>query len=92
MATITIELTDTELKGLEYAAADPTEWVDNAATNRARIAVDEICAILLAHCNENSVAMAVGKDAQVTQAFELGIVKTGVQRNEEAAAQAAAQE
>ena len=34
--------------------------------------------------NENEIAMAVGKDAQVTQAFELEVVKTAAARNAEA--------
>ena len=74
MPEITVSLTDTELKCLEYAAASPQEWADNALTNRARIAKDEIIAALVAHCNANSVALAVGEDAQVTQAFDLGVV------------------
>ena len=36
------------------------------------------------HCNENGIAIAVGIDAQVTQAYDLGIVKTVAQRNAEA--------
>ena len=76
MATITIEVTATELKGIEYAAFSPTDWADNAVTNRANIAIDEICALLLTHCNTNEIAMAVGKDAQVTQAYTLGVVDT----------------
>ena len=39
---ITITLTDTEYKGLQSAAADPQEWIENAATNRAKVAVDDI--------------------------------------------------
>ena len=74
MPEITVSLTDTELKCLEYAAASPQDWADNALTNRARIAKDEIIAALVAHCNANSVALAVGEDAQVTQAFDLGVV------------------
>ena len=35
--------------------------------------------------------MAVGVDAQVAQAFELGVVKTGVQRNAEAEDEAKAE-
>ena len=58
----TITLTDTEKTAMEYIAADVDEWITNAATNRARIAVDEIVALLVAHCNENSIALAVGKD------------------------------
>ena len=75
MPDITISLTDTELKCLEYAAAVPQDWADNALTNRARIAKDEIIAALVAHCNANSVAIATGEDAQVTQAFVLKVVK-----------------
>lgn len=74
MPDITISITDTELKSLEYAAVSPSEWADNAVTNRARIAKDKIISLLVAHCNENSVALAVGEDAQVNQAYDLGVV------------------
>ena len=85
MATLTIEVTATELKALEYAAASPQDWADNAVTNRARIAIDETCGMLMAHCNDNEIAMAVGKDAQVAQACTLGVVMTAEARNAEAA-------
>ena len=41
------------------------DWCDNAIHNRARIAQEEIIAKLVAHCNANSIALAVGTDAQV---------------------------
>jgi len=75
MPDITVSLTDTELKCLEYAANTPQDWADNALTNRARIAKDEIIAALVAHCNANSVAISTGEDAQVTQAFDLKVVQ-----------------
>jgi hypothetical protein len=75
MPDITVSLTDTEQKCLEYAAASPQDWADNALTNRARIAKDEIIAALVAHCNANDVTIATGEDAQVTQAFDLKVVK-----------------
>lgn len=84
MPDITVSLTDTELKCLEYAAAVPQDWADNALTNRARIAKDEIIAALVAHCNANSIDIATGEDAQVTQAFTLEVVKTAAARNAEA--------
>lgn len=86
MPDITISLTETENKAMEYAAASVQDWADNAVTNRARIAVDEICGLLMTHCNENEIAMAVGKDAQVAQAFELEVVKTAAAINAEAEA------
>ena len=85
MPDITVTLTDTENKALEYAALSVQDWADNALTNRARIAKDEIIALLVAHCNANDVALAVGEDAQVAQAYDLGVVKTAAQRTKDAA-------
>lgn len=86
MPNITVALTDTQNKCMEYAAADVQDWADNALHNRARIAQDEIIAALVAHCNANEIALATGADAQVAQAFELEVAKTAAQRNAEAAA------
>ena len=83
----TVTLTDTEAKSLEYAAADNDEWITNAAKARANVAKEEIIALNTAHCNANSIAIAVGEDAQVTQAFTLGVVKTAADRNKEAEAE-----
>ena len=80
----TITLTDTEKKSMEYIAADVDDWITNAAKNRARIAKEEIISLNTAHCNKNSIAIAVGEDAQVTQAYTLGVVKTAADRNKEA--------
>ena len=84
MVDITVSLTDTENKALEYAAVSVQDWADNALQNRARIAKDEIIAALVAHCNANSVSIATGEAAQVDQAFDLGVVKTAAARNAEA--------
>ena len=74
----TITFTDTQNKSMEYVTPDVDEWITNAATNRARQAKDEIIAKLVAHCNANSIAIATGEDAQVTQAYTLGIVAKAV--------------
>ena len=71
----TITLTDTEKKSMEYIAVDVDDWITNAATNRARKAKEEIIDKLVTHCNENSIALAVGEDAQVTQAYDLNLVE-----------------
>lgn len=90
MPNITIAVTDTEQKCLEYAAASVQEWADNAVTNRARVAKEEIIAKLVTYCNENDIAIATGADAQVTQAYDLKVVKTGAAVKAEAEAAAAA--
>ena len=79
----TITLTDTEKKSLEYVAVDVDEWITNAAQNRARLAKEEIIALNTKHCNTNSIAIAVGEDAQVAQAYTLGVVKTAADVNKE---------
>ena len=76
MADITVKLTDTQTKCLEYAAYAVQDWCDNAIHNRARIAQEEIIAKLITHCNENSIAIATGADAQVTQAYTLKVIDT----------------
>lgn len=86
MPNITVALTDTQNKCMEYAAASVQGWADNALHNRARLGQEEIIAALVSHCNENDIAIATGVDAQVTQAFELGVVKTAAKRNEESMA------
>tara|TARA_B100000965_G_scaffold115445_1_gene95281 strand:- start:5781 stop:6056 length:276 start_codon:yes stop_codon:yes gene_type:complete len=79
----TVTLTDTEKKAFDYVALDVDHWIKNAATNRARIAKEEIVKLNTEYCNENGISIAVGIDAQVTQAYDLGVVKTAVQRNAE---------
>ena len=59
---------------MEYITVDVDEWITNAAQNRARIAIEEIISLNTAYCNANSIAIAVGADAQVAQAYELGVV------------------
>ena len=76
MAEIKVTVSDTQVKCLEYAAYSVQDWCDNAIHNRARVAQEEIIAALVAHCNANSIALAVGTDAQVAQAFELKVVDT----------------
>ena len=83
----TITLTEAQQKAMEYIAADVDDWITNAATNRARIAIEEICQLYTNHKLENNEAITVvGKDAMVLAAYEEGLIKTAAQRNEEAAA------
>lgn len=75
MADYTITLTDTEVKSLETVMVDIDEWTTNAITNRARLAKEDILAANMKHCNENSIALATGEDAQVQQAYDLNVVE-----------------
>ena len=87
MPSITIELTDTQYKGLEYAAASPQDWAENAVTERCRIANDEIVQMTVAHCLDNGIQVPTTREAIVAYAFDNAIVKTAAQRNAEAQAE-----
>ena len=76
MAEIKVTLSDTQVKCLEYVSYSVHDWCDNAIHDRARVAQEEIIAKLVTHCNANSIALAVGTDKQVAQAYELKVVDT----------------
>jgi hypothetical protein len=83
-----ITLTEAENKAMEYIADDVQDWIDNAAHNRARIAIDEICDLYVKNKLENNQPItATNKGDMVLAAYEEGLVKTVAQRNEEAASQ-----
>ena len=79
----TITLTTTEQKSLEYITPDVDDYITNFSTERARIAKLEIISLLVAHCNANSIAIATGEDAQVTQAYDLKVVMTAAEKQAE---------
>jgi hypothetical protein len=83
-----ITLTEAENKAMEYIAADVQDWIDNAAHNRARIAIDEICDLYVKIKLENNQPItATNKGDMVLAAYEEGLIKTAAHRNEEVAAQ-----
>ena len=84
MADYTVRLTETEKTAMEYIAFDVDHWISNAAHNRARIAIEEIIKLNTAYCNDNSIAIAVGREAQVAQALELGVIDKAADRTEPA--------
>ena len=78
----TITLTEAENKAMEYIAADVDDWITNAATNRARIAIDEICDLYVKHKLDNNQPITVtNKPDMVLAAYAEGIIQTAVQRN-----------
>ena len=83
MPNITVTITDTQNKCLEYSAYSVQDWCENSINERARIAQEEIISKLITHCNANNIAIATGADAQVTQAYSLGVVKTAKQITDE---------
>lgn len=86
MAELTVTITDTQLKGLEYIAASPQDWADNAITERARIAVDEIVQTYTTRALDEGISIPATRDEIITDAFARGWVKTAADRETEAQA------
>ena len=86
MPDITITLTDTQFKGLEYVALSPQDWAENTITERCRIANDEIVSLTVTHCLDNGIQVPATREAIVTYAFDNDIVKTAAVRQAEAEA------
>lgn len=82
MATYTVEYTNTEDLAMQYAAASVDEWIQNAAHERARIAIDEIVQLAVQKFLEVGQSIPGSKDEIVAAAFANGWVKTAAQRNE----------
>ncbi len=88
MTQYTIELTDAEVKAMEYVAVDVQDWAENALKNRARIAMDEIYNSEVARmtADPDTTSIPADKEAVVLAAD----IKSAQQRNEEAEAEMAA--
>jgi hypothetical protein len=80
MPTISITLTDTQYKGLEYAAFSPQEWSENAVTERARIANDEIIQIYTVRALDEGVQIPATRELIIADAFARGWVQTAADR------------
>ena len=75
MTTITITLTETQVKGLEFVGADPQEWAENVVTSRARKAVDEIVKIYTTCALDEGVSIPATREEIVTDAYARGWVQ-----------------
>ena len=84
MPNITITLTDTQLKGLEYVALSPQDWAENAVTNRARIANDEVIQMYTTRALDEGVQIPATRELIVADAFTRGWAKTAAQAQAEA--------
>ena len=79
MPSITVTLTDSQYKGLQYAAVSPEDWAENALTVRAKSANDEIVKIYTERALDEGVQIPTTRDAIVADAFTRGWVQTAAQ-------------
>ena len=71
----TVGITTGEYKALQYVMADQNEWVNNALTNRARIATEEIQTLYTNYkINKGEAITAVGSTAVIEAAYAEGVI------------------
>jgi len=78
-----ITLTEAEEKAMEYVSVSVQEWIDNAVKSRAKAGIDEIVKLFVDHALNNNIPIPTSKDEIVLKAYELAIVKTAQQSNDE---------
>jgi len=78
MPTITVTLTDTQLKGLEYRS-NPQDFADNALHNQARIANDEIIQMYTTRALDEGVQIPATRELIIADAFERGWAQTAAE-------------
>ena len=87
MPTITVELTDHQLKGLEYSCNTVQDFADNALHNEARISNDNIVTMYTTRALDEGVAIPATRELIVADAFTRGWAKTAAQVMAEAEAE-----
>ena len=71
----TVGITTGEYKALQYVMVDQNNWVNNALTNRARIASDEIINLYTQFkINKGEATTAVGTTAVIEAAYAEGVI------------------
>ena len=84
----TISYSELENKAMQYATADVSEWLNILATDRANRAINEIVKVYTQYKLDNQEPIPSTNQIDIVNAaFAEGIVKTGVERNAEAASQ-----
>lgn len=83
MTTYTINYTEAENLAMSYIAASVDEWIQNAAHERARIAIEDIVKITVEKCLENNIQIPGSKEEMVLLAFDQDWIKTAEERNQE---------
>ena len=86
MPTITVELTDVQMKGLEYSCNTPQDFADNALHNEARISNDNIVTMYTTRALDKGIQIPATRELIVADAFTRGWAKTAAEQSAEALA------
>jgi hypothetical protein len=81
MTTYTINFTETEDLAMQYIALSVDDWIQNAAHERARVAIDEIVKIAVDKFLDAGQSIPGSREEIVAAAYANGWVTTAVSRN-----------
>jgi len=71
----TVGITTGEYKALQYVMVDQKDWIENAITNRARIATVEIQNLYTQYkINKGEAITAIGTTAIIEAAYNEGVI------------------
>ena len=71
----TVGITTGEFKALQYVMTDQNNWINNALTNRARIATEEIQTLYTNYKIDRGEAItAIGSTAMIEAAYAEGVI------------------
>ena len=82
----TITLTETEKLAMEYIAYDAQEWIQHAATERARLATEEIVKIAVDKFLEAGQSIPGSREEIVAAAYANEWIQTAKDRTDNATA------
>jgi len=73
--TISISLTESEYKCLQYVTTSPSDWSKNVVRDRARIASDKIIQIYTERALSEGIQIPLTSDLIIDDAFTRGWVQ-----------------
>lgn len=76
-----IILTEIEYKAMQFIILSIQEWIDNVVHARASEAINEIVNIYIDYALANNIPIPSSRDEIVLEAYKIGIIKTGEERN-----------
>jgi len=79
MPTITVTLTDTQLKCLEYSCNTVQEYADNVLHDQARIANEQIVKVYTERALDEGVQIPATRELIIADAFERGWAQTAAE-------------
>lgn len=81
MTQYTVEYNEVEEMAMQYVALSVNDWIQNAAHERARVAIDEIVQLAVQKFLESGQTIPGSKEEIVRAAYDNGWISTVAERS-----------